>query len=82
MTDQLFTTDERKKYEALAHKRGFETLRDYMRSLIQADVEEHDVDEADLGDPAENFRIAWGQAMRGEFITLEEFRHSMEEDDD
>ncbi len=84
MADKLFTTEEQKEYEALARKRGFESLRDYLIAFIERDLEVHDKneDDDDLGDPLENFKIAWDQAMRGDLITLEEFRRSMEEDDD
>lgn len=81
MTDKLFTPSERKEYEAIARRRGFQSLRDYMRALIERDTKAAE-DDDELLDPEESFRIAWGQAMRGEVITLEEFRRSMEEDDD
>lgn len=74
MTDKLFTEDEQKRYEAKARRRGFKTLRDYMRSLIERDVEQDD-------DALEGFRIAWGQAMRGELLTEEEFWKAVGDDE-
>jgi len=38
-------------------------------------------DDDELPDPAESFRIGWGQAMRGETMTEEEFRRRMLEYD-
>lgn len=80
MTDKLFTSSERKAYEAIARRRGFQSLRDYMRALIERDTEAAEDDE--LLDPEESFRIAWGQAMRGEGMSREEFRRRMLSDDD
>jgi hypothetical protein len=86
MVDKIFTTDERKEFEAVARRRGFKTLGEYLRSLVANDVKQHEeapnADEDALGDPAESFRRAWGEAMRGETITLEEFRRRMAEDED
>jgi hypothetical protein len=82
MTDNIFNANERKEYEALAHKRGFASLRDYMRALIQRDAEAPAVEDDDLLDPEESFRIAWGQAMRGEGMSREEFRRRMLNEED
>jgi hypothetical protein len=86
MAENIFTPEERKAYEELAQRRGFNTLRDYMHSLIELDAEQHgesiEVEDADLDDPVESFRRAWADAMEGRTMTLEEFRRSMEEDDD
>ncbi len=38
MADKLFTTEEQKEYEELARKRGFESLRDYLKVLIERDI--------------------------------------------
>ena len=88
MTERIFTAEEQEEVEALARRRGFSQLREYVRTLVEADAQQHGEpmsfaeDEDDqLGDPAESFRRGWAQAMRGEFITLEEFRKSMENDD-
>jgi hypothetical protein len=82
MSDVILSENELEEYEAIARQRGYKSLRDYMRILIEKDAETPEVDDDELPDPEESFRVAWGQAMRGEFITLEEFRRSMEEDDD
>jgi hypothetical protein len=85
-TERIFTIEEEKAVEALARRRGFSELREYVRSLIAADAQQHGeelslAEDDELPDPAESFRIAWGQAMRGEYMTLDEFRKSMESDD-
>ena len=84
MTDKLFTNEEQKEYEELARKRGFESLRDYLIAFIEHDIEVHDEDDDDddLGDPLESFKRAWGEAMRGEGMSCEEFRRRMLSDDD
>lgn len=82
MTDKLFTSSERKEYEAIARRRGFQSLRDYMRALIERDTSTAEDDDDELLDPEESFRIAWGQAMRGEGMSREEFRRRMLSDDD
>ncbi len=85
MTDKPFTANDRKEFEAAARRRGFKTLAEYLRSLVADDLRQHEEiaasDDDELGDPAESFRRAWGEVMRGETMTLEEFRRSMEEDD-
>jgi hypothetical protein len=83
MAENIFTPEERKAYEELAQRRGFNTLRDYMHSLIELDAVQHGetaaVEDDALGDPAESFRRAWADAMEGRTMTLEEFRRAMEE---
>ena len=86
MTERIFTPDERKAYEAQAHKRGFKTLREYIRSLLELDAKQgtasvfEDVDD-ELDDPTESFPRAWADAMEGRTMTYEELRRRMEEDD-
>jgi hypothetical protein len=84
VAEKIFTSDERKQFEALAHRRGFKSLRKYLHTLIQRDVEQHgeavDADD-ELDDPIESFRAGWAQAMRGEGITWEELKRSIENDD-
>lgn len=86
MAENIFTPEERKAYEELAQKRGFNTLRDYMQALIELDAEQHgetaDVEDDNLDDPVESFRRGWADAMEGRTMSLEEFRRAMEEDDD
>ena len=81
MTEKLFTADERKKFEELAHRRGFTTLRDYVKTLIQKDTEQNGGVDDDLGAPTENFKRGWSQAMSGEVLTEEEFWKAVAEDD-
>lgn len=82
MSEKILTANELEAYEAIARQRGYPSLREYMRILIEKDAEAAVEDDDELPDPEESFRIAWGQAMRGEVITLEEFRRSMDDDDD
>jgi hypothetical protein len=87
MTENLlFTPEERKAYEKLAQRRGYNTLREYMHALIELDAEQHseavEVEDDELDNPVESFRRAWGEAMRGEGMSREEFRRRMLSDDD
>ena len=41
MAEKIFTANEQKAIEALAHKRGFKSLREYMRSVIESDAKQH-----------------------------------------
>ncbi len=87
MTEKLFTSAERKAVEALAKERGFKSLRDYMRSLVEVDAKQHGdpvplESDDELDDPVESFRRAWGEAMRGEGMSREEFRRRMLSDEE
>jgi hypothetical protein len=83
MTDKLFTSSERKEYEAIARRRGFQSLRDYMRTLIERDAEAAEAEDDDeLLDPEESFRIAWADAMEGRTLTYEELQRRILEDAD
>lgn len=90
MTDQVdliipLTPEEREKFEALAHRRGFRRSDDYVRALVEFDAKQHgevapfEADE--LSDPIESFRIGWAQAMRGEVLTEEEFWKAVADDE-
>ena len=85
MAENIFTPEERKLYEELAQRRGFNTLREYMHALIELDAEQHDetikLGDEKLSDPKENFRRAWGEAMRGELLSEEEFWKAVSEDE-
>jgi hypothetical protein len=86
MAESIFTPNERKAITALARRRGFKSLKEYMRSLVEVDAEKHGdpapLEDNELGDPTESFRRAWADAMEGRTMTLKEFRRAMEEDDD
>lgn len=80
-SDRILTIEEEEAVKALAQRRGFSELREYVRSLIVADAQQHgealslaegDEDD-DLPDPEESFRRGWAQAMRGELLSEEEF---------
>lgn len=84
MADRIFTADERQKFEAQAHRRGFKTLRDYLQSLLRQDAEQHgeaaEVEADD--DPVESFKRGWDDAMNGRTMSYEEFERRMREDAD
>ena len=86
MAERLFTSNERKAVESLARRRGFKSVREYMRALVEFDAERHGdpapLEDDELDDPAESFRRAWGEAMRGEGMSREEFRRRMLSDED
>jgi len=74
MPERIFTASERKAVEAQAHRRGFETLRDYMRTLIETDAAEHGEPpplkrtHAELRD---GIKQGLREALRGEQVPLE-----------
>ncbi len=90
MTDQALmipmTTEEHKRLEELARRRGFNTPDDYVRALVELDAEQHgeaapfEADESD--DPFESFKRGWDDAMNGHVMSREEFRRRMSEDVD
>lgn len=84
--ETFFTSTERKSYEALAKRRGFASLRGYVRTLIEQDVQQHgetvEDDSDELDDPVESFRQAWDDAMNGRVMSREEFRRRMKNDAD
>ncbi len=82
MTERIFTTAERKKFEEQAHRRGFQTLRDYVQTLIQQDAERHGEADDELLDPVEGFKQGWADAMEGRMMSHEEFVRRMTEDAD
>ena len=76
MGAQSFTPDERKVVQAYARRRGFKSLREYMRSLIARDAQEHG--EALLTDEEPSheeilagIREGLEEALRGEGLPVE-----------
>lgn len=80
MTENIFTPHERKAFEALARRRGFNSAREFMRALLKLDAEQHGEAEDDLGDPFESFKRGWDDAMNGRVMSREEFRRRMRDD--
>jgi hypothetical protein len=84
-SERIFTEDEQQEFEALAQRRGFSSLRGYMRALIKQDAEQHgeavEIDD-DLIDPVEGFMEGWADAREGRVISHEEFVRRMNEDAD
>lgn len=89
-SDRILTIEEEEAVKALAQRRGFSELREYVRSLIVADAQQHgealllpeDDEDDELPDPEESFRIAWEDAMNGRTMSREEFRRRMMSDAD
>ncbi|MEO8393947.1 MAG: hypothetical protein ABI700_13230 [Chloroflexota bacterium] len=85
--ETIFTSNERKALEALAQRRGFETVRAFMLALVKQDAEQHgealtvQADE-ELDDPLESFKRGWDDAKNGRTMSREEFRRRMLEDAD
>lgn len=75
MSENIFTPSEQNEIEALAQRRGFTTLRAYMRSLIEQDAEQHG-EQVTLDDPSadeirDGIKQGLREAMRGEYVSLE-----------
>jgi hypothetical protein len=76
MSEKIFSSSERRLVEALAQRRGFKTLRDYMRSLIEQDAAQHGEampldDELSAQDIGDSIKQGLREALRGEFVSLE-----------
>ena len=71
-----FTPEETEQLSRRAHAHGYDNPADYVRALIEDDVS----DSTDVEDPAEDLRIAWRQAKRGDVLTEEEFWKAMSDD--
>ena len=75
MSKNIFTPSEQNEIEALAQRRGFATLRAYMRSLIEQDAERHG-EQVALDDPSadeirDGIKQGLREALRGEYVSLE-----------
>lgn len=76
MAEKIFTVNERRRIEALAQRRGFKTLRDYMRSLIEQDAETHGEampleDDASAEALREGVKQGLREALHGDYVSLE-----------
>lgn len=76
-----FTAEEEAAIEALAQRRGFDDLREYIQSLVTQDAELHGEEaplstDEDVDELAASFRIAWDQALRGEVLTYDELKRA------
>lgn len=76
MADKIFTTSEQDQIEALARRRGFKTVRDYMRALIEQDAAQHGEslpleDERSAEEIGEGIKQGLREALRGEYVSLE-----------
>jgi hypothetical protein len=76
MSDKIFTSSEQRRLESLAQRRGFKTLRDYMRALLEQDAEQHGEvmpldDEPSAEEIREGIKQGLREAARGEYVSLE-----------
>ncbi len=87
MVENIFTDDELKRVEALAHKRGFTSMREYMHSLVDSDAASHGEMPLfeDINDDDDAIRAAikqgYREALRGDVLTEEEFWKAVSEDE-
>jgi hypothetical protein len=87
MEEEIFTPDERKQFEALAHQWGFKSLREYVLTYIRQDIQQHgesvEVNADDeLDDPIESIKQGWADVREGRVMSHEEFVRRMNEDAD
>lgn len=80
----VVSEDERKRIEDLAHLRGFDSSDAYLRALVKEDMVALGEplpfeDEEDVDIRAE-FKQAWGEAMRGETLPIEELWKARDEE--
>ncbi|MBI1259242.1 MAG: hypothetical protein GC204_17380 [Chloroflexi bacterium] len=76
MSEKIFSANERSVIEALAQRRGFKTLRDYMRALVEQDAEQHGEavslsEESSPEDLRAGIKQGLREALRGEHVSLE-----------
>lgn len=57
-----------------------ELAKDYVRRMIEDEVDDPAVIDDDLPNPHDAFREAWGEAMRGEGVLAEEFWESLDDE--
>ena len=62
----MASDQERERVEALARQRGFTSVDDYLRALIEADVEQHG---DDLRHYTAAMLLAMPEAQRGEILS-------------
>jgi hypothetical protein len=70
--------DEVKKLEAHVKERGYETIEDWLRAVVQIDDEEEET----VKQFREDFKQSWLEMKRGEVMTLEEMDAYLASDDD
>jgi hypothetical protein len=66
------TSEEMSRLEARAKAEGFERIEDYLRALIEADIED------DEGDPVEDLRLALRDLKAGRVRPISELRAAVE----
>lgn len=72
------TAEETERLLERAQAQGYEALDAYVHDLVAAEAND---DDESLDDPVESFRIAWGEAMRDETMSEEEFWEAMNTDE-
>lgn len=78
--------EELERIQAQAQRRGYEDLPAYIRALIDADTADVDTDEDEddersLEDIKAGIKEALREALRGEYLTEEEFWKSLDDDE-
>jgi hypothetical protein len=63
--------------QAVAH--GFESIEDYVRSLLRENEALDDVEDEDDVDPVEAFREGWRDAMQGNYLPVDDIRRRVAE---
>jgi hypothetical protein len=69
--DILFEPTELEQITEFAHQRGYETINEYIRALVDADMNEISVD--DDVDIRVGLARAWRDVLKGDVLTEEEF---------
>jgi hypothetical protein len=69
------TEDERQRIEESARLRGYDTVDEYVKSLLDADIEET------TALLEESFKRAWRDAQQGNLLTEDEFWKALRDDE-
>jgi predicted DNA-binding protein len=78
------TTEEYARLAALAHEQGYATPADYVRALIETEVDEADAElDLDLDTKAglmAAFRVSWHQAMTGNTRPIAQLQDELDDE--
>jgi molybdopterin-guanine dinucleotide biosynthesis protein A len=81
----MFDKDEQAALEAIARRRGFTSVRQYVLSLVANDAEQHHeaapIVADELDDPVEGLKQALLDVKAGRLLTEEEFWKAVADDD-
>jgi predicted DNA-binding protein len=76
------TVEEHARVAALAHEQGYATPADYVRALIETEVDEADAELAEKAALLEDFRQSIREALTGQTIPASEMWAALEADDE